>query len=99
VQSVNEVLENGGHKSLKGGWGITKAKGHDKGFKKAKYALESCFPLIAFLYSDVVISLANIKFGKVTGALEFVYEIGDQGKWCGVFNSDVIEISVVLDRA
>ncbi len=30
---VKEVFEDVIHEGLKGGWGIAKAKGHDKGFK------------------------------------------------------------------
>ena len=60
---------------------------------------EGGFPLVAFFYSDIVISPSYIKLGKDLGILEFVDEIRDQGKGIRVSNSMAVEISVILARS
>ncbi len=96
---VDEVLEDMSHERLKGGQGIAKAKSHDEGFKEAKVALKGGFPFVAGLDMDVVITPADIKFGKITRRLKFVYKVWNEGEWKSVFNHDIIELLIILDGA
>ena len=75
---------------MEGGRGVAKAESHDKGFKKAKGAFEGGFPFITFFDAYVVITPSYVKFGKVAGSLEFVYEFWDKWERGGIFNSKVI---------
>jgi hypothetical protein len=99
VAGVNKVRKNRVHKRLKGGGGIAEAEGHDKGFKEAKGAFEGGFPFIAMFNTDVVITPADVEFGKIAGALKFIDEVRNKRKWGGVFYRDVVEVAVILDRA
>ena len=69
---INKVWEYVIHKGLEGSRGITKAKSHNEGFKKAKGAFEGCIPFITFLDSYVVITPLYIKLCEVVEFLEFI---------------------------
>ena len=45
---------------------------------------EGGLPLVAILDADVVVSPLDVKLSKQFGVLEFVDEVGDEGKWIGV---------------
>ena len=99
VVLINEVGKDGVHKGLEGSRGVTKAKGHDKGFKEAEFTFEGSFPFVTFLDTNVVITPSNIKFGEIARALEFVDKFWDQRKRCSIFNSNIVQIAVILDWA
>jgi hypothetical protein len=99
VLLVDKVGEDSVHKGPKSGRGIAEAKGHDEGLKKSEGALKDGFPFITFFNVNVVVSPSDIEFGKVTGTLEFINEIGNQGQRCGVFNGNIIEVMIILNRA
>ena len=63
----NHVPEGIGHESLKGGRGIGHAKEHDGRFIESSVGDEGCFPLVAFLYSDIVIPPSYVKLGEDLG--------------------------------
>ena len=63
----DHVPERVRHESLKGGWGVGHAKEHDSQFIKSLVRDEGSFPLVAFLYSDIVISPSYIKLGEDLG--------------------------------
>jgi len=73
----NHVSEGIIHESLKGGGGVGKSKEHDCGFKEAFVDDESCFPLVAVLDMNIVVSSMNIKFGENLGIFKFINEVGD----------------------
>lgn len=81
---------------LEGGRGIGEAKEHDSGFKEAFVSVQCCFPLMAILYSDVVVAPSYIKLGEDMGSFEFVNEVGDEGERVGIVDSVFIDISIVL---
>jgi len=62
----NLFLEDIIHHSLKGGGGIGQAKEHDGWFKESFTSFEGSFIFIAFFNANVVISPANVEFGKET---------------------------------
>ena len=99
VSAINQVTKNSVHEGLKGCRGITKAKGHNKGFKESKGAFKSSFPFVAGLDTDVVVSPSDVKFCKISGALEFIDEVGDQREGCFILDGDIVEGAIVLDRA
>ena len=92
----NHIPEGIGHESLKGGGRIGHAEEHDGGLIKSSVSDEGGFPLVAFLYSDIVISPSYIKLGKDLGIFEFVDEIRDQGEGICISNCMAIEILVIL---
>ena len=75
---INKVVEDRVHEGLKGGWGITEAESHDEGFKESKGAFEGGFPFVALADMNVIVTPADVKLGKIAGALEFVNEVGDE---------------------
>ena len=94
----NHVSEGGVHKCLEGWWGAAFPKGHDCGFIEAVGSDECSFPLVSFLYVNVVIPPLNINLGEVFGSLQFVDEGGDEGRGVHVSDSMFIKISIVLAR-
>ena len=60
---------------------------------------EGCFSLVAILDLHVVVSPTNIEFGEDFGILQFVNEIGDEGKGVGVTDGMFVDVSIVLARA
>ena len=64
---VNKVFKEGIHEGLKGGWGVTKPKCYDEGFKEAKRGFKSGFSLIAGFYANVVITRVQVELGKIAG--------------------------------
>ena len=60
---------------------------------------EGGFPLVSFLYSDIVIPPPYVKLGEDLGVFEFVNEIGNQGEGICISNSVAVKVSVVLARS
>ena len=60
---------------------------------------ESGFPLVAFFYSDIVISPSYIKLGEDLGIFELVDEVGNQGKGICISDSVTVEVPVILARS
>ena len=60
---------------------------------------KGCFPLVAIFDPHVVVSPTNIKFGEDFGILQFVDEIGDEGKGIGITDGMFIDVVVILARA
>ena len=84
---------------MKGGGRVGHAEEHDSGFIKSSVGDEGGFPLVAFFYSDIVISPSHIKLGEDLGVFKFVDEVGDQGEGICISNSMAVEISVILTRS
>ena len=60
---------------------------------------EGSFPLVAFLYSDIVISPLYVKLGEDLGIFKFVNEVRNQGEGVCISDSVAIEVSVILARS
>ena len=60
----NHISEYVIHKHLESGWCIAKAKEHDRGFEEAIGSNESCFPLVHFTDTNVVVPPSNVEFGE-----------------------------------
>ena len=75
----DEVMEDVIHHGLKGGRAISKAKEHDKRFKKTTVGTKGCLPLISLLYPHIIVAPMDIELGEVSGSTELVYEFGDEG--------------------
>ena len=56
------------------------------------------FPLVAFFYSDIVISPSYVKLGEDLGIFKFVNEVGNQGEGVCISDSMAIEVLVILAR-
>jgi hypothetical protein len=92
-------LEDGVHEGLEGSGSVAEAEGHDCRFEEALFAFEGGFPFVALFDADVVVSPADVEFGVIARALEFVNEVRDQRERSGVFYGDVVQGTVVLDGA
>ena len=84
---------------MKSGWGVGHAEEHDGRFIESSVGDEGGFPLVSFFYSDIVIPPLYVKLGEDLGVLEFVDEIGNQGKGICIPDSVAIKVSVVLARS
>ena len=84
---------------LESGGGIGHAEEHDSGFIESSVGDEGGFPLVSFLYSDIVVPPSYVKLGEDFGIFEFVDEVGDQGKGICVSDSVGVKVSVVLARS
>ena len=84
---------------MKSGGRIGHAEEHDGGFIESSVSDEGGFPLVAFLYSDIVISPLYVKLGEDLGVFKFVNEVRNQGEGVCISDSMTIEISVVLARS
>jgi len=67
----DEVLKNVVHHHLEGGGTVREAEEHDKGLVQAAVGLEGGFPLVSFLYPDVVEAPLDIQLCEVLGSTEF----------------------------
>src|SRR5258708_21537961 len=95
----DKVLEGVVHHSLKGGGGITKAEEHNQRFKHPMIGLKSGLPFVAFLNSDVVVSPSDVELTKDICILQFVRYVRNEGEGILVFDGEVVELAVVLNRA
>ena len=84
---------------MKGGGRIGHAEEHDGGFIESSVGDKGSFPLVSFLYSDIVIPPPYVKLGEDFGVFEFVDEIGDQGEGICVSDSMTVKVLVVLTRS
>ena len=91
----DKVVENVVHQILKCTWRIGQPKKHHSGFEQTKIGVEHHFPLITLLGSHIVIAPPYIKFGEVLCTLEFVDQLGNEGKGVPVFDSTVIALSLL----
>jgi len=92
----NQVLEGVIHKSLEVDGRVGESEEHDSGFKESFVGDESSFPLVIIFNTVIVVPLTNIKFSEDFSILEFINEVGNQGKEVGVSNCMFIEVFVVL---
>ena len=93
----NHVAEGVIHEALEGSGGVGEPEEHYSGFKKSFMGDEGCFPLVTVLDLYIVVPPLNVKFGEDLGILQFVYEVGDEGKGVGVANGVFIDVVVVLE--
>ena len=42
--------------------------------KNMTVGFESCFPLVTFFYSDIIITPSDIQFSEIFGILEFIHD-------------------------
>ena len=92
----DHVLEEVIHKVLECGREVVKAKEHDHGFKKSFVSDEDCFPLMAILDTDVIVSPMNIEFRKVMSIFQLVHEVRDKRERVDIMGGVFIEVAIVL---
>ena len=80
----DHIAERVIHEPLERGRGVGKPEEHYCRFEEAFVCDEGGLPLVAILDADVVVSPLDVKLSKQFGVLEFVNEVGDEGKWIGV---------------
>ena len=84
---------------MKSGGGVGHAEEHDGRFIESSVGDEGGFPLVTFLYLDIVIPPPYVKLGEDLGVFKFVDEIGNQGKGICISDSVAVKVSVVLARS
>ncbi|KAF8232377.1 hypothetical protein L208DRAFT_1272838, partial [Tricholoma matsutake] len=88
----DEVVEDVVHHGLKGGRAIK----HHRWLKHPPVCLESCFPLIAVFYPDIVIPPSDVQFREPFCPSQFVQQVPYQRQWVGVLDCAIVQIPVVL---
>src|SRR5260370_14175134 len=96
---VNDRTENVVHHGLEGRRGVCQPKKHYHWFKDSMTCLECCFELISITDSYVVVSPSYVKCGVDECFGEVCNGLGDEGKWCVVWNGMLVKVPIVLDRA
>ena len=81
---------------MKGGGRVGKTKEHYGQFKKSFVGDKGSFPLVSILDMDIVISPADVKFGKDLCSLEFINEVRDEGEGVYVMDHVFVDVVVVL---
>src|SRR5258705_6391587 len=99
LSCCDKVLEGVVHHGLKGSGGVAKAEEHNQRFKHPTISFKSGLPFIALLNSDVVVPPSDVELTEDLCILQFVRYIRDEGKGILVFDGEVVELAVVLDRA
>ena len=74
------ILDRVIHESLESGWRVVETEEHDGRFEEPLVHDEACFPLVAILDVDVVVSSMNIEFGEVMSVFQLFYKIRDEEK-------------------
>jgi hypothetical protein len=92
----DHVLEGVIHESLEGRGGVGKSEEYYRGFKEAFVGDEGGLPLVSVFDLDIVVSPSNVELSERLGILEFVDEVGDEGKGVGVTDRVFIDVMVVL---
>src|SRR5882762_463295 len=95
----DKVLEGVVHHGLKSSGGVAKAEEHNQRFKHPTIGLKSGLPFVAFLNSDVVVSPSDVELTKDLCILQFVRYVRNKGEGILVFDGEVVELAVVLNRA
>jgi hypothetical protein len=83
------------HHGLEGGWTIGETKVHHQQLKEALIGVEGCFPLVALLDTDIVVSPVYV----IACTLEVMDSVVDQCDGIAVLVHDGVESAVVLDES
>jgi hypothetical protein len=98
LSGSNFFFEHFRHHPLEGGGGVTKAEEHDEWLVETTIGLEGRLVLISWVESNVVVTQPDVQFGKVPGILEVIDYFIDEWEGIVVFDSDLVEPTIVLDR-
>ena len=94
----NHVSEGVVHESLECGGGVAETKEYHCGFEESFVCDEGCFPLVAVLNMDIVVSPTNIKLGEVANVFQLVHEVRDEREGVDIMGGVFVEVAVVLTR-
>ena len=94
-----QLPENLIHHPLEGRRRVAETKEHDSGLKQAPVGPEGGLPLVSFLDPHVVVSPPNVQLGEVPGSTQLVHQLLDERQRVPVFDSEVIQLAIVLDRS
>ena len=83
------------HELLEGGGGVAHAKEHHFRLKEPSVCFECAFPLIGFMYSDVVIPPMHVKFTEYLHSLQVFDALYKVWEWGDIFASDGVEESII----
>lgn len=87
------------HESLESGGGIGETKEHNSQFDKVFMGDKGSLPLVTIFNLNIVVPPLYVKLGKDFGILQFIDEVGDEGKGIGVADGMFIQVLIVLTRA
>ena len=86
------------HEHLKRRWRIALAEEHHCRFVEPIRSSESGLPLVGLLNPNIVVSLSDIEFRKVSRMFERVDEVRNTRKGIGVLDGMRIDVTVILAR-
>jgi hypothetical protein len=96
VSRGNLFSEDGIHHCLECGWWIGESKEYNSRFEESSVSLEGSFPMIAFLYLDIVIFPSNIELGEPMLANKSINELFNEQERVYIPHSELIKLSIVL---
>jgi hypothetical protein len=88
---MEKGMEDMIHEALKGGGGITQAKGHDQKLIVALMSSKGRLGNVCLFHTYLVIARAKIKFSKELGATQFIQEVINDRNGKFVFNGQFVE--------
>jgi len=77
--------------------GVGHSEEHDLQFEKSLLCLESAFPFITFLDTDVVVAPSDVEFAEYFHSLQVFNALCKVREWGDIFAGDSIEGAIVDD--
>ena len=96
---ISHVTEDIIHEMLEGCGGIGHSEGHDQVFERAIAGAKGCFPFVPRGNADIVVAPVNVELGKEPSSSESHDDIGNDRERVSIFDSDFVELSVVLNES
>ena len=84
------------HEALESGRGIDETEEHHRRFKESFMGDKGSFPLMPIFDSDIIVSPSDVKLGEDFHPLEFIDEVGNEGKRVCVMDGVFIDVAIVL---
>ena len=84
------------HEALESGGGIGETEEHHRRFKESFMGDEGSFPLMPVFDSDIIVFPSDIKLSEDFRPLEFIDEVGNEGKRVCITNGVFIDVAIVL---
>ena len=92
----DHIMKGVVHEALESGGGNGKTEEHHSGFKESLMGDEGSFPLMSIFDSDIIVSPSDIKLGEDFHPLEFINEVGNEGRRVCITDSVFIDVAIVL---
>lgn len=96
---VQVRTEGGVHCHLKGGRGVIEAKQHDEKLVVAVVHPKGCLGDVRLRHEGLVVALHEIKFGKPSGATQFVQKFINCGDWETILDCEGVQGPIIHTKS